>query len=584
MEHADPGACELGAGGEALGGLGDAAGGLEGRGLLRPVLVQDRRIGGGGLVLVDPGAHDEDLPARADLLPRPLPHALLPGGQLLVDHEALDPGAAAGALGEREHVEVADGRQRRGARDRRRRHHHDVRAHALGALRAQAPTMVHAEAVLLVDDHQPQGGELDALGEQRVGAHHDARLAGGDVQQRLAAGGGALGAGEQAHPGRLRRTVELAGAAELAEELEHGAVVLLGEDLGGGEHHGLVAGVDGAEHGAQGDDGLAGADVALEKGAGGVGVAGAQPRKRVDDGLPVGEGEGQARIEELLEGPVGAQLRGGGALVLGAALGEDRLEDEGLLEAEVGHAPAGVVHGQRGVDETGGLGEVGQAPAAHDLRGDGAGGGAGELEALLHRGAHRRERDVLLQGVDGAGALRPGAALLGVLDGLEVGMGELEAAAVVVPAHRAVHTDGGADGEALRVPLDVVLLRQKEGQRQLVGAVGDGGLDDEAVAGPHLPRAERLDLHDGADLLPLGDLAQGAQRGGLDVAARDEAEHGVEIAHAEGGHRLGLLGDQQLRQRHGAARGGGPPGHRGDPFRPGRVLVQCPSCHCPATS
>ena len=444
--------------------------------------------------------------------------------------------------------------------------------------------MVDAEAMLLVDDDEAEGGELDALGEQGVGADHDPGLPGGDVEQGLAAGGGALGAGEQAHPCRLGRGDELAGAAELAEELEHGAVVLLGEHLGGGEHHGLVAGVDGAEHGAQGDDGLAGADVALEKGAGGVGVADALGEQVADLALAVGEGEGQALVEELLERSLGAQLRGGGALVLGAALGEDRLEDEGLLEAEVSHAAAGVVHGQRGVDETGGLREVGQAPPAQDLCGDGTGRGAGELEALLHRGAHRRERDVLLQGVDGAGALRPGAALLGVLDGLEVGMGELEATAVVVPAHRAMHADGGADGEALRVPLDVVLLGKEEGQRQLVGAVGDGGLDDEAVAGPHLPRAERLHLHDGADLLPLGDLAQGAQRGGLDVAARDEAEHGVEIAHAEGGHRLGLLGDQQLRQRHGAARGGGPPGHRGDPFRPGRVLVQCPSCHCPATS
>ena len=55
------------------------------------------------------------------------------------------------------------------------------------------------------------------------------------------------------------------GTGELAHHLGDRPVVLLGEDLGGREHGGLAAGVDDGEHGAQGDKGLAGADLALEQ-------------------------------------------------------------------------------------------------------------------------------------------------------------------------------------------------------------------------------------------------------------------------------------------------------------------------------
>ena len=41
--------------------------------------------------------------------------------------------------------------------------------------------------------------------------------------------------------------------------------MLFGEDLGGGHEGGLAAGLDGEEHGGEGDEGLPGADVALEE-------------------------------------------------------------------------------------------------------------------------------------------------------------------------------------------------------------------------------------------------------------------------------------------------------------------------------
>ena len=43
------------------------------------------------------------------------------------------------------------------------------------------------------------------------------------------------------------------------------AVVLRGQDLRRREQRGLAPGVDGGEHGAQRDDGLAGADLALQQ-------------------------------------------------------------------------------------------------------------------------------------------------------------------------------------------------------------------------------------------------------------------------------------------------------------------------------
>ena len=60
-------------------------------------------------------------------------------------------------------------------------------------------------------------------------------------------------------------------------EAGQGAVVLLGQDLGGRHQGGLLAGFDRAQHGEQRDQGLAGADIALQQaqhaaGGGEVGV------------------------------------------------------------------------------------------------------------------------------------------------------------------------------------------------------------------------------------------------------------------------------------------------------------------------
>src|SRR5699024_3265176 len=67
---------------------------------------------------------------------------------------------------------------------------------------------------------------------------------------------------------------------------------------------------------------------------------------------------------------------------------------------------------------------------------------------------------------------------------------------------------------------------------------------------------------------------------------RGEAHHGVQVAHAAGGHRPGLLGAQQLLQRHRAAGGLLPPGHAGVSSCSAvtyRATCEAPSCHCPAS-
>ena len=165
-------------------------------------------------------------------------------------------------LGEGRDLEVAVHGHRDGARDGGGRHDEHVRG---AALRAQGVALLDAEAVLLVDDDEPEVGELHALRQQRVGADDDARLPGRRLEQGPAAGRGAQRAGEQRDPGGDGRAVELARAGERAEHLAQRAGVLLGEHLGGREQRRLAAAVDDGEHRAQRHERLARADLALQQ-------------------------------------------------------------------------------------------------------------------------------------------------------------------------------------------------------------------------------------------------------------------------------------------------------------------------------
>ena len=75
-----------------------------------------------------------------------------------------------GQLGERRDLEVAEDGHRDGARDRRGGHDEHVRAVSSRALARQRLALLDAEAVLLVDDDEPEVEELHLVLEQRVRA------------------------------------------------------------------------------------------------------------------------------------------------------------------------------------------------------------------------------------------------------------------------------------------------------------------------------------------------------------------------------------------------------------------------------
>ena len=96
----------------------------------------------------------------------------------------LDRLAAGRLFGELRDVHVAEGGQHQRARDRRRGHHQHVGRVALGGERQ---ALVHAEAVLLVDDGQRQVVEVDAFLEQRMRADDDVDRAAGEAVEDLVA-------------------------------------------------------------------------------------------------------------------------------------------------------------------------------------------------------------------------------------------------------------------------------------------------------------------------------------------------------------------------------------------------------------
>ena len=101
-------------------------------------------------------------------------------------------------------VHVAEISQHQRARDRRRGEHQHVDRFAL--LRQRQPLM-HAEAVLLVDDGEREIVERDVFLEQRVGADQEIDVAERQAVEDLGARAAALAPGQDgdAHAGGLRQ-------------------------------------------------------------------------------------------------------------------------------------------------------------------------------------------------------------------------------------------------------------------------------------------------------------------------------------------------------------------------------------------
>ncbi|MNB92028.1 hypothetical protein D3C75_391200 [compost metagenome] len=170
------------------------------------------------------------------------------------DQHGVDRGSAGGQFVEDRGVEVGVGTHGQRARNRRGGHDQLVRAHApADAFLPQGQTLLYAETVLFVDDHQCQVLELHFVLEQRVGADHHRRAA-GDLLQR----------------GDAVLALELAGQprdfnAQRLEPALEGDEVLLGENLGGRHQRNLITGLQRLQRGKGGDHGFAGADIALDQ-------------------------------------------------------------------------------------------------------------------------------------------------------------------------------------------------------------------------------------------------------------------------------------------------------------------------------
>ncbi len=95
--------------------------------------------------------------------------------------------------------------------------------------------------------------------------------------------------------------------------------MLLGQDLGGGHEGGLVARMHGREHGREGDNRLAAANIALEEAQ--HWLRSSQVAENVVHGIPLGAGKRERqRVNQGLEPITQRERRGVAALLpLGAA-------------------------------------------------------------------------------------------------------------------------------------------------------------------------------------------------------------------------------------------------------------------------
>jgi hypothetical protein len=168
---------------------------------------------------------------------------------------AHDTAGGAGDIGENR-VEIGVITHGEGARNRRRRHHQLMGRFSGGrisALLSQRQALLHAKAVLFVDDGQPQSGEIDRILDQRVRTDHELCAARGLGLHRL-----------------LGRRLEAAGQPRDAhpERFQPGAqfeVMLFGQYLGRRHESGLPPRLDRPTRRKRRDDGLATADIALQQ-------------------------------------------------------------------------------------------------------------------------------------------------------------------------------------------------------------------------------------------------------------------------------------------------------------------------------
>ncbi len=148
-------------------------------------------------------------------------------------------------------VHVAEIGQHQRARDRRRREHQQIDGLTFAGERQP---LMHAEAVLLVDDGQRQIAEHDVILKQRMGADDEIDVADGEAGEDFRPLLAALAAGQDGD----------ANAGGLGEFL-YGGEVLPRQDFGWRHQRRLPAGFDHGRGGKQRHYGFSRADVAVKK-------------------------------------------------------------------------------------------------------------------------------------------------------------------------------------------------------------------------------------------------------------------------------------------------------------------------------
>ena len=200
------------------------------------------------LRLVDYRIHDIRLPAGPALLS----HELVDGRTATAAaHRRLYVATAGRLLPEGGDIQVAIERHGKRARDRCGRQQQHVRRLAL--LDERRP-LFDPEPVLLVDHHQSQPVEGSFFLEQGVGTHDDSR---GPTRDTVP------------HGGLLRWTEsadqEFGYDFQRSQEFPQRPGVLLGEQLCGGHEHSLAVILHRQQHGEQGNDRLARANVSHQQ-------------------------------------------------------------------------------------------------------------------------------------------------------------------------------------------------------------------------------------------------------------------------------------------------------------------------------
>ncbi len=489
--------------------------------------------------------------------------------QLVVDDHGGHVGASRGDLGQRGRLQIAEDGHGDGPRDGGRGHHQGVRA--LLGLGRERRALLDPEAVLLVDHHQPEVGELRAGGQQRVGADHDPGLPRGGRQGGLAPTTGRHRSGDQRDAGARRAGGQQVTADQVTQHRGDRPMMLGGEHLGGRQQRGLTAVVHHRQHGPQRHHGLAGAHLALQ-----------QPLHRVRPGevgeqlvadllLPLRQLERQRRVERVQQAAGDAGPRHGSVRRRqGATASHGELQPERLVELHPGQTGGDLVFGvgamhrpvrrrlahqirlaphplrQRILHPLQAV--QGQRDAAGDRPGPQLGGRRVETDPTGGTG-HLAQVEVALGSADDVAVL---------VDDDEVGVGELR-----LPPERPhlAGEDPTGPGPELGLPVVDQVLGPEEGQVELAPTVGDDRLETELAGSArglaHAVHRGVPHLGEHGDVITLGQVAQIAELGARDVPAGQVQHQVADRAQLQRLERLGRLATQH------PAQGDGEPGEAG---------------------